>query len=203
MGIELRVGRREARTPEDPGETNTPTAELMGVLPLLTGRLKALDLGCAHTHDALFLAECGIDVTAVASSLQECSEIQRAATEKSIVLQTEMADPASYQFRRKYDLIVARRRLARYTVEDAEQMVRAIQAYTRRGGLNVVEFTTPMASPSAEAAHAQMHPRTWLAALYEGWRVLGDQFYLADFSIAAPVPSSGSILVQKIFTQRP
>jgi len=146
----LAVGRRARRVddwspaPAAPGSELgrlwEPTAFLAEMLPRLTTGT-ALDLACGTGRDAIYLASCGWDVTAVDVLPDALERAQRLAARYAPVLEPirweqmdlEQAPP---QFDRRFDLIIVFRYLNR-------PLLGRLHAWLRPGGSVLCEtFTT-------------------------------------------------------------
>lgn len=88
-----------------------PSAELYDIVNRLPHGAKVLDLGCGEGRNALFLAQNGLDVTAVDISEAGIAKLHDIADQKRLLVETEVQDMRAYVFKDTYDLIVASKKI--------------------------------------------------------------------------------------------
>ena len=85
-----------------------PNAFLVEQATLLlpANRLRVLSLGEGEGRNATYLAECGHQVHAVDGSVVGLAKARQLATERKVIITTEVADLTDYKIDLAYDLIV-------------------------------------------------------------------------------------------------
>jgi tellurite methyltransferase len=114
---------------------------------LLPHGAKALDLGCGEGRNALFLAENGLEVTAVDVSAGGIRKLEHLAAAKGLRLRSEVGDMRDYPFRESFDLIVAHGCLHLVERVSWRSLLRQFKQHTRRGGYNVAAVFTDTIEP--------------------------------------------------------
>lgn len=109
-------------------------------LRLIMGRPpgRALDIGAGEGADAIRLARCGFDVTAVEISSVGAEKIRQFADEAGVVVKVENADINDYVPDGEFDLIICNGVL--HYIEDKKPVLEQMQNTTRLGGINVISL---------------------------------------------------------------
>ena len=159
-----------------------PSRELHELVRLLPQGAKALDLGCGEGRNALFLAENGLDVTAVDLSAGGIRKLKHQAAAQGLSLRTEVADMRDYPFRERFDLIVAHGCL--HLVERVcwRSLLFRFKEHTRRGGYNVVVVFTDTIEPPDDLKGfcLGLFSEGELFGYYEDWIPLHRESYVFD-----------------------
>ncbi len=124
-----------------------PSREFQDLVRFLPRPAKALDLGCGEGRNALFLAENGLDVTAVDISAGGIRKLNQLAAAKGLSLRTEVRDMRDYPFRESFDLIVAHGCLHLIERVCWQSLLAKCKRHTKRGGYNVVAVFTDTIGP--------------------------------------------------------
>lgn len=134
-------------------DLNTPTfggpsQEVRDVVPRLRPGARVLDIGCGEGRNALFLAECGFDVTAVDISETGMRKLSALARERKLNLRAEVADMRRYRLPHAFDLIAAHGCLHLVERQSWQQLIPLFKAHTTPGGINMlVVFTDAIPPP--------------------------------------------------------
>ncbi|RKS08175.1 methyltransferase family protein [Nocardiopsis sp. Huas11] len=137
----------------DAGWGTTPNTVLVGLLAdLAPAPGTALDLGCGHGGDALWLADQGWEVTAVDVSQTALDRVSAGAASTGVTdrLRTERHDLAATFPEGTYDLVTATYFHTPVTLSREEVLRRAARAVAPGGQLIVIE-------------HASVAPWSWQA----------------------------------------
>ncbi len=125
-----------------------PSQEVRDVAADLEPGARVLDLGCGEGRNALYLAECGFEVTAVDISEAGIRKLNALAHEKGLAIRSEVADVRGYRPLDAFDLIVSHGCLHLMERESWERVVPRIKSHTQPGGTNIlVVFTDTIPPP--------------------------------------------------------
>src|SRR6266571_6776609 len=124
-----------------------------------------LDLGAGDGRNALFLARRGFAVTAVDAAPLALETLDAAAASEGLIVETELADLASYEVTRSYDNVVSTLTLHFLPQQAAVSLMRGLRKATLAGGINLISLFT-RDGPVFERANGRGF---WLAP--GGWRM--------------------------------
>ena len=143
---------------------------------------KVLDLGCGEGRNALFLAQNGLDVTAVDISETGIDKLRRLADQKGLLVATEVQDMREYTFRDTYDLIVAHGCLHLIECGCWMSLLDRIKTHTNPKGYNVIAVFTDKIPPpdDIEEFTVGLFHEKELFQFYEGWRIILRESYEFD-----------------------
>ena len=153
-----------------------------------------LELGAGEGRNALFLAQNGFEVTAQDISEIGVGKIKRQATEKRLVIQTEVGDSRTLNLDRDFDIIVSTFMLHHLSREVALSLIKHIQEHTKAEGLNAVTVFTKNGdfyrnNPEANNFYADENE---LRELYTDWQIL--QYEEAEGKAFAKRPDGSPML---------
>jgi len=155
------------------------SAEVRDIASGLPQGATVLDLGCGEGRNALFMAECGFDVTAADISETGINKLQALALQRGLTLHAEVADMRSYSFPHAFDLIMSHGCL--HLVERAswQSLVQEFKKRTNPGGYNVIVVFTDRIPPPEDLKHfcLGLFHEEELFALYEDWQIVLQQSY--------------------------
>ena len=159
-----------------------PSAELYDLVNRLPQGAKVLDLGCGEGRNALFLAEKGLDVTAVDISEAGIAKFRHLADHKGLVVATEVQNMREYTFRDTYDLIVAHGCLHLIERECWMSLLDKIKTHTNPEGYNVIAVFTDKIPPPDDIKEftVGLFHEGELFQFYEGWRIMLQESYEFD-----------------------
>ena len=151
-----------------------PVAVVKEIPSLLSGG-KALDIGAGDGRHAIFLAEHGFDVTALDTSPVGLEKIHHIAEKKSLHLQTEVVDVATWDFSKQYDAIVVAVTLQHLKEADALAVLQKMKEHTNPGGVNAIVLFTNNGDryllDQEEDPGAFYPPDGWLREYYKDWEI--------------------------------
>src|SRR6266571_1730298 len=101
-----------------------------------------LDLGAGDGRNALFLARRGFAVTAVDAAPLALETLDAAAASEGLIVETELADLASYEVTRSYDNVVSTLTLHFLPQQAAVSLMRRLRVATVAGGINLISLLT-------------------------------------------------------------
>ena len=157
-----------------------PSAEILAIAKVLPLNAAVLDLGCGEGRNALFLAECGFDVTAVDISRNGINKLCSLASQRGLKVRSFVADMRTYELDRQFDLIISHGCLHLIERPAWEQLLQRIKAQTTPNGYNVVAvFTDHLAPPpDMEAFCIGLFQEGELFAHYKDWQIELQQCYV-------------------------
>ncbi|MCP4538768.1 MAG: methyltransferase domain-containing protein [Chloroflexi bacterium] len=106
-----------------------------------------MDLGCGEGRNALFLAENGLDVTAVDISARGIEKLNHLAHAQGLAMQTRVQDMRDYVFEEQFDLIISHGCLHFIERTDWESLLEQFKAHTKPGRYNVVAVFSDTIKP--------------------------------------------------------
>jgi tellurite methyltransferase len=156
-----------------------PSQEIRSIASDLPDGARVLDLGCGDGRNALFLAECGFDVTAVDISDTGIQKLNALAKERGLNIHSEVANMRGYQIEGPFDLIVSHGCLHLIERESWRQLISRFKAQTRPGGINVVVVFTDTLPPPDDLKEfcLGLFREGEVFSLYSDWDVLLRQSY--------------------------
>lgn len=170
--------------------------ELPELVRWIARRVKVLELGSGGGANALCLAEQGYHATVIEPSLPRARQLRREAEARAVSLRVVQQEFRNVRLTGKYDIVVAQLSVPEVAIAELEELVRRIQARTRRGGFNLVALTVgPEAAELASRSECGT-PDQAICALYDGWRLLGRRSYLSADE------SAGRLDVIRLIAQR-
>ncbi len=101
-----------------------------------------LDIGAGEGKNSIFLAENGFNVTAIDISRIAIEKISKLAEEKSLNIETEVADIKDFNFSHNYDVIIANLIFHHLSKDETLMIIKNIKSHTRSGGLNLINAIT-------------------------------------------------------------
>jgi tellurite methyltransferase len=113
------------------------------VLPVVKGAMKyvssgeALDLGAGNGRNTIFLVSQSFKVTSVDTSKEGLDILKERIQEKD-KLETVLSDVREFETDKKYDLVLAIGLLHFLSKEEGEELIKKIQKWTKKGGVNVL-----------------------------------------------------------------
>ncbi len=137
-----------------------------------------LDLGAGDGRNALYLARNGFEVKAVDLSEAGIAKLNRLAKEAGLVVQTEVADAASYVIDSEYDACVIVLLFQFLSEQSSLRLMREMKEHTKCGGVNVVHvFTTSgdrqRLDVEEDSESTCFYPHDgWLKEYYRDWDIV-------------------------------
>lgn len=159
-----------------------PSTELYDIVNRLPQGAKVLDLGCGEGRNVLFLAEKGLDVTAVDISEAGIAKLRHLADQKRLVIATEVQDMREYTFQDTYNLIVAHGCLHLIERQHWMSLLDRIKTHTNPEGYNVIAVFTDKIPPPEDIKEfiVGLFHEGELYQSYQGWRIILKESYEFD-----------------------
>jgi tellurite methyltransferase len=159
-----------------------PSQEIRDIAAELPRGAKVLDLGCGEGRNALFLAECGFDVTAADISHLGIRKLDALAKQRGLEIRSQVADMRCYAFEDSFDLIVSHGCLHLIERPSWEQLVSSLKAHTTSGGVNVVVVFTDSLPPPDDLKDfcLGLFHEGEVFDLYSDWAALLQQTYVFE-----------------------
>lgn len=159
-----------------------PSAELYDIVNRLSHDAKVLDLGCGEGRNALFLAQNGLDVTAVDISEAGIAKLRHLAHQKGLSVATEVQDMREYTFKDSYDLIVAHGCLHLIERQCWMSLLDRIKTHTNPEGYNIIAVFTDKIPPPDDIKEftVGLFHEGELFQFYKGWRIILQKSYEFD-----------------------
>jgi tellurite methyltransferase len=124
-----------------------PSAEFHDLVQWLPSGAKVLDLGCGEGRNALFLAENGLDVTAIDISARGIDKLNHLAQAQGLAIRTQVQDMRNCVFEEQFDLIISHGCLHFVERTDWVSLLAQFKEHTKLGGYNVVAVFTDTIDP--------------------------------------------------------
>ncbi len=156
-----------------------PSQEIRDITSRLPIGAKVLDLGCGEGRNALFLAECGFDVTAVDISETGIRKLRALAEQRGLAIRSEVSDMRNYSFPHQFDLIMCHGCLHLVERESWQDLICEFKTQTNAGGYNVIVVFTDAIPPPDDLKDfclGLLHEGE-LFSLYGNWQIVLQQSY--------------------------
>ncbi|HEY4496829.1 MAG TPA: methyltransferase domain-containing protein [Candidatus Paceibacterota bacterium] len=128
-----------------------------------------LDLGAGYGRHSLFLAHKGFKVTAVEEDEKALESLKIRANTLGVEIATAHKDIKDFESDRKYDVVIATMVLHFLNQNEVQDMLKKMQSWTAKGGINVVCAYT-------DQNIAKLRPYLFkvgeLKEDYSGWEIL-------------------------------
>ncbi len=159
-----------------------PSQEIKDISSKLLPEAKVLDLGCGEGRNALFLAECGFDVTAVDISETGIRKLNILAKERQLDIRSEVADMRAYHFPHSFDMIVSHGCLHFVARESWQRLIPLFKAHTNPGDVNVVVVFTDRIPPPDDLKEfcLGLFREGEVFSMYSDWEVELQQSYTLE-----------------------
>jgi tellurite methyltransferase len=158
------------------------SAEIRDIAALLPKGAKVLDLGCGEGRNALFLAECGLDVTAVDISEAGIGKLRALAGQKGLAIHAEVCDMRSYSFPHPFDLIVSHGCLHLVERGSWQNLIDLFKTHTNVNGYNAITVFTDAIPPPEDLKDfcLGLFFEGELFSLYEDWETVLQRSYTLE-----------------------
>ena len=159
-----------------------PSQEIREIASLLQPGSKVLDLGSGEGRNALFLAECGFDVTAVDISEAGIRKLQDAASKKNLDVRTEISDMRHFEFPNPFDLILSHGCLHLIERESWKRLIYQFKVNTNPRGINVVVVFTNRLPPPDDLKDlcVGLFLEGEIFSIYSDWEIELEQSYILE-----------------------
>lgn len=159
-----------------------PSQEIRDITSKLPIGAQVLDLGCGEGRNALFLAECGFDVTAVDISETGIRKLRALAERRGMAIRSEVGDMRDYSFSHPFDLIVSHGCLHLVERESWQDLIHEFKMQTNAGGYNVILVFTDAISPPDDLKDfcLGLFHEGELFSLYADWQIVLQQSYTLE-----------------------
>jgi tellurite methyltransferase len=147
-----------------------PEDVIITAAEMLPPNAEVLELGAGQGRHAIVLAERGFKVTAKDISSVGIETIQKIAQEKALNIKAEVAD-ITQGIEGQYDLIVSTYVLHHLSQEQAEWLIKDMQAHTYAGGLHALVLFQESADVQNKA-NRFMPTMDALNELYKDWEIV-------------------------------
>jgi tellurite methyltransferase len=156
-----------------------PSQEIRDVASDLPHGARVLDLGCGEGRNALFLAECGFEVTAVDISDAGIRKLDALAKERDLQIRSEVADMRLYRFAHSFDLIASQGCLHLIERPSWQKLISLFKTHTTPGGINVVVVFTDRIPPPDDLKDfcLGLFREGEVFSLYSDWEIMLQQSY--------------------------
>jgi tellurite methyltransferase len=159
-----------------------PSDEIMELARLLPQGASALDLGSGDGRNALYLAEHGMDVTAVDISKAGIRKLLHLATDRNLPVRATIADITTWEIDTTYDLIIAHGCLHLLQRPQWMALIERMKEHTSIGGYNVVAVFTDTLPPPDDLKEfcIGLFREGELFSYYEDWEIALRRSYILE-----------------------
>jgi tellurite methyltransferase len=160
---------------------------------------QALDCGAGDGRNSLFLSESGFDVDAVDLSSVACAQLQSEADARNLSVRAIVGDISSYEFSKKYDLVVTAFMLQHLKRDGARQFIAEAQKFASDNGIHVIGAQT------VNGDFFRVNPETEnffdtgneLKELYSDWEIL--EYYKTNKEASIKKADGSSLVNECVF----
>lgn len=151
-----------------------PSNDVVQIAHSLPKDATVLDLGAGEGQNALYLAECGFETLAIDISVAGIEKLNRAASARGVVVQTEVCDMRTYKFPKEFDLVICRGCLHFLSRPEWQLVLDQIQSGTKNGGFNILSVFTDAVPPPEDLRDFMigMFREGELLTYYRGWKII-------------------------------
>ena len=145
----------------------------------LPAGIKALDIACGEGRNALYLAGLGFQVFAFDISESGIDKLSAVAIERRLEIDSSVCDMRTYEFPRKFDLIVCQGCLHLIECEEWKILIKRMKENTTKSGLHIVGvFTDTVPEPEDQRGlMVGLFKEGELAAQYRDWEIIENNAY--------------------------
>ena len=155
----------------DEGQPSQEVAKIVAILPAGS---RVLDLGCGDGRNSLLPAEKGLQVTAVDISSTAIEKLERLTKERGLSVEIINQDMRLFTFEDSYDLIISHGCLHLIEREHWAELIRKMQANTKRNGYNIISVFTDSLPPPTDLQKftAGLFKEGELFDYYHDWTII-------------------------------
>lgn len=135
---------------------------------------KVIDLGAGEGRNSLFLAEKGLEVTAIDSASVAVEKLKKFAKDRKVKLNALVGDVRTLEIPEGEDLILAILIFHHFSRQEALETIEKMKVATREGGLNVLNVIKKDSDfyrndPSTDRFYVEQGE---LEQIYKDWEIL-------------------------------
>ncbi len=184
--------------------SSEPNATIKEFEHLLSRQSQIIDIGCGEGQNAFYLARQGCcNVDAFDISEHGIAKLQQKCKQENVRLRAFTADLITYQFEKKYDMVMSFGTLHFVKKEDWKALINRAKECTNAGGIHIMQIFTDTVPASKDIAPFAigLAKDGEIKELYNDWEIL--QFKSYTFEDEHPgVPkhthSSNKIVARKL-----
>ncbi len=184
--------------------SSEPNATIKEFEHLLSRQSQIIDIGCGEGQNAFYLAKQGCcNVDAFDISEHGIAKLQQKCKQENVRLRAFTADLITYQFEKKYDMVMSFGTLHFVKKEDWKALINRAKECTNAGGIHIMQIFTDTVPASKDIAPFAigLAKDGEIKELYNDWEIL--QFKSYTFEDEHPgVPkhthSSNKIVARKL-----
>ncbi|MBD5454222.1 MAG: methyltransferase domain-containing protein [Lachnospiraceae bacterium] len=160
-----------------------PNATLTEFEHLLQKNSKILEIGCGEGQNVLYLAEQGYcNIDAFDLSEHGIAKVKQRCQNADVTLNAFVADLTTYQFEKKYDLVMSFGTLHFVQKDDWKDFIYRAKEHTAAGGIHIMQIFTDTVPASADIAPFAigLAKDGEIRDLYADWEILQFKSYVFE-----------------------
>lgn len=161
----------------------TPNATLKEFEHLLHKNSNILEIGCGEGQNVLYLAEQGYcNIDAFDLSEHGIAKVKQRCKNADVTLNAFVADLTTYQFEKKYDMIMSFGTLHFVNKSDWKDFIYKAKEHTAAGGIHIMQIFTDAVPASADIAPFAigLAKDGEIKELYADWEILQFKSYVFE-----------------------
>jgi len=160
-----------------------PSHEIVEIRPALPRGGRVLDLGCGEGRNSLYLASCGLDVTAIDRSPAGIGKLLAICRRAGLDVAGIVSDIVNLNLVEDYDLVMAHGVLYYLSEMEWRDLLTQVKERTRPGGFNaysvfIFSDAYPRPSEFKSARYTHSFAPGALRDFYAGWEILRYDVYV-------------------------
>lgn len=160
-----------------------PNATIKEFEHLLNRQSRIIDIGCGEGQNAFYLASQGYcNVDAFDISEHGIAKLQKKCQKENVQLNAFTADLRTYQFEKKYDMVMSFGTLHFVSKMDWKAMINRAKTYTNAGGIHIMQIFTDTVPASEDIAPFAigLAKDNEIKELYADWEILQFKSYIFE-----------------------
>ena len=161
----------------------TPNSTLQEFEHLLHKNSNILEIGCGEGQNVLYLAEQGYcNIDAFDLSEHGITKVKQRCQNADVTLNAFVADLTTYQFEKKYDLVMSFGTLHFVQKDDWKDFIYRAKEHTAAGGIHIMQIFTDTVPASADIAPFAigLAKDGEIRDLYADWEILQFKSYVFE-----------------------
>lgn len=184
--------------------SNKPNKTIQEIEPFLEKEWNILEVGCGEGQNVIYLAKEGYtNIDAFDLSEFGITKLKRLCEIESVNVNAFVADLTTYEFQKKYDLVMSFGTLHFVSKDHSHQFIKHAKENTNEGGIHIMQIYTDVVPPSDDIAPfaVGLAKDEELKHMYQDWEILQFKSYIFEDehpNVPKHLHASNKIVARKI-----